>query len=943
MIQTIRVSALDQQDDLLGRDLRAAFTGDISLIRTARVYRLEGVSLKDAKQLAQKLLSESINQEYRINASPIIGATDVVEIAYKPGVMNPEVASILKASLDLGIKLKAADASREYYFFKSQHPAKIRNRLAELNLFNQTVEYIVEHEPKTLTISGKPGPTLTIPLRGMSEQELVNLSADSLFLSLTEMQAIQHFFQELGRDPLDCELETLAQTWSEHCAHKTFKAELVVDGKKKKPMIKRIMEEALRHDKLIVSAFVDNSGVMDFYDGLAICGKVETHNSPSAIEPYGGAMTGSGGVFRDVLGTGQGAKPISSTDMFCFAPWDLSEQALPPGCLPPEYLLKRVVAGVRDYGNRIGIPTNNGSVHFHKDFRAKPSVIVGAYGLLPKKRAQKGTPKVGDLIIVVGGRTGRDGIHGATFSSAAMTDRTISVNSSAVQIGNAVEEKRMFDALLMARDRGLIRAMQDCGAGGFSSAIGEMGEETGVHVQLKRAPLKYMGLSPWEIWVSESQERMVAAVPKGKRQEFLSLCKTYNVEAAVLGYFDGSKRLNVYYGRRKICNLHMDFLHHGLPKRTMEANKPVGKFHNENFIASTSYQSEKDWLAVLKGILAHGNVCSKEPIVRLYDHSVQGTNDLQPYSGVKLDGPNDAVVLRPLLDKPYGVIVAHGLNPVLNNIDPYWGSIWAGVEALANYVSVGGDYRQASLINNYIWPVPDNDSLWSLDRSVDAVCDVMKTFTIPVISGKDSLSSTYKGKDGTVIKIPPVLCMSVFGRIEDTDKTVSADFKKEGSIICLVGKPDFQAMGGSVYFDTQKVLGDEVPHMELSLLPKIFRALHKAISRGEILASHDISEGGMITSLFEMCVGGEMGAEIDLAVFKNIRPDYALFNETAGCFIVEVRDRKTAETVFASVPHALLGKTKQDKTITVKNSKELFNADLEKLKKAWKLPMERMF
>jgi phosphoribosylformylglycinamidine (FGAM) synthase-like enzyme len=281
----------------------------------------------------------------------------------------------------------------------------------------------------------------------------------------------------------------------------------------------------LKHDKNIVSAFVDNSGVMEFYDGMSICGKVETHNSPCAIEPYGGAMTGSGGVFRDVLGTGQGAKTIASTDIFCFANPNLSDKQLPVGCLRPDYLLKRVVTGVRDYGNRMGIPTNNGSVHFHDDFRAKPTIIVGAYGIIPTKQAQKGQAKTGDVCVAMGGKTGRDGIHGATFSSAEMTDRTINVNSSAVQIGNAIEEKRMFDAMIEARDAGLIRAIQDCGAGGFSSAIGEMGEETGVKVDLSKAPLKYQGLSPWEIWISEAQERMVIATAPKNLKKLLAILK----------------------------------------------------------------------------------------------------------------------------------------------------------------------------------------------------------------------------------------------------------------------------------------------------------------------------------------------------------------------------------------------------------------------------------
>lgn len=952
MLQTIRVAAVSQ-----------------TKVRTTRVYRLEGIKIKETKILAEKLFSEKINQEYAINKPIVKDAAVTIEIAYKPGVMNPEVASIIKAAKDLGVNLLAADSSREYGFYGSFSKKELEEIIGKLNLYNKTVEYVIKKEPQTLLIKGILGKTNIIPLRSLSDENLLNLSKDKLFLNLEEMKVIQRYFKKIKRDPTDCELETIAQTWSEHCAHKTFKAGLIVDGKLKKPLITRIKEEALKHRKDIVSAFVDNSGVMDFYEGWAICGKVETHNSPSAIEPYGGAATGSGGVFRDILGTGRGAKTIISTDMFCFANPDMEQKKLPEGTLPPKYLLKRVVTGVKDYGNRMGIPTNNGSVHFHDDFRAKPTVIVGAYGILPKRKAEKGKPKIGDVVVAAGGRTGRDGIHGATFSSAEMTDKTVNIHSSSVQIGNAIEEKRMFDAILEARDKNLIRAIQDCGAGGFSSAIGEMGEKTGVTVHLEKAPLKYQGLSPWEIWISESQERMILAIPKTKFTAFKKICKKYNVEATSLGIFNGSKKLKVYYKNNIICNLDMKFLHHGLPQRTMVTKKTLTS--EVTVLAPRRWphgllrggpRSQKDWLSLLKKVLSHGNVCSKEPIVRLYDHSVQGTNSLQPFTGERLDGPNDAVVIRPLLNKSYGVIVSHGLNPVLNKIDPYWGSIWAATEAISNYVSVGGNYKDASLINNYIWPFPDEESLWSLDKSVDGVVDFMKTLKIPVISGKDSLSSTYRASDGTVIKIPPVLCISVFGKIKEVSKTVSSDFKKVESLVVLVGQMDFEGMGGSTYIEqwNNRTMGN-IPHIDLKLLPKTLNAIYRGIQSGKILSCHDISEGGLITALFEMCVGGNFGAEIHLggvhaatpevvlrprrtSGVNELRPDYFLFNETAGTFLVEVKNEKTAQKLFKNVPFLTLGKTQKEQKIkVVQNKKTLFSVGVKPLKRAWQEPMMRIF
>ncbi len=940
MIQTIRVSAKSEHEDNLSSALISSFKNSkIKKIRTSRVYRLEGISLEDTKLLAEQLFSEKINQVYSINTPVIEGKYLALEIAYKPGVMNPEVASIVKASADLGIALFAADSSTEYCFFGEPDQKKLKELVDGFRLYNSLVEHIVEEVPKTLKIRGLVGATKIIPIRGMNDDQLMELSSDKLFLNILEMKIIKDYFEKIGRNPTDCEVETLAQTWSEHSGHKTFKAKLIVDGKEKVPLIKRLQNEALKHKKLIVSAFVDNSGVMDFYDGFAICGKAETHNSPSAIEPYGGAMTGSGGVFRDIVGTGKGAKTLVSTDVFCLAPPNLPKSKLPSGCLPPDYMLRRVVAAVRDYGNRMGIPTNNGSFHFHDDFRAKPTVLVGAYGILPKKIAKKGTPVKGDVVVSIGGRIGRDGIHGATFSSAEMTERTIAVNAQAVQIGNAIEEKRVFDAIIEARDKNLIRAVQDSGGGGLSSAVGEIGSEIGVRVQLKNERLKYPGLAPWEIWLSESQERMILAIPAEKLTAFKKVCQKYNLEMSNLGKFTGNKKLEVYYGDARVCDLDMKFLHNGLPQRKMEAKKPTLKVEKEKEIR---LKSQREYSDVLKKVLADGNICSKEPIVRLYDHTVQGTSVVQPFSGEKMDGPNDATVIRPLLGKPYGMVVSHGLNPILNNTDSYWGSIWAAVEALSNYVAVGGDYRQASLINNYVWPFPDAESLWTLDASVDAVVDIMKIFKTPVISGKDSLSSTYRGRDGAVLKIPPVLCISAFGRIKDVDKTSTSDFKKTGSVICLVGKQDLASMGGSILNQLNGLRSGQVPKSDLKNLPSVFSAIHNGIKTGKILACHDVSEGGFVTSLFEMCAAGSIGASVSIP--KNVEATNFLFNETAGCFIVEIETKTVATSLFKNIPYKILGKTLTEPEISVdQNGKKILFEKIDSLKKTWQVPMKKYF
>jgi len=946
MIQTIRITSKGQADSkgqgLLADVKRFLHIDSINNIKTAKVYRLENVDKQQALRIADEILFEPIDHIMSVNNPLIKHSVKIIEVAYKPGVMNPEVASIIKASSDIGINVQAADSSVEYAFFGNINQADLE-KITKKFLVNKTIQHVVTKQPKTLIIKGSSPKTKTIQIRKLTEAQLMALAEKGLYLNLEEMKVIQNYFKKIKRDPTDCELEVLAQTWSEHCNHKTFKAKLIIDGKKKEPLFTRIKSTAKNNSKLIVSAFVDNSGVIDFYDGFALNGKVETHNSPSAIEPYGGAMTGSGGVFRDILGTGQGAKVIGSTDIFCFAPWDLPQKDLPPGCLPPDYIFKHVIYGIRDYGNRVGIPTNNGSVHFHTGFKAKPTVAAGAYGLIPKAKAAKQQPQKGDLILTLGGRTGRDGVHGATFSSGVMTHKTIETSGSAVQIGNAIEEKRVIDAVLAMRDSNLIRSITDCGAGGFSSAIGEMGEPIGAHVYLEKAPLKYTGLAPWEIFLSESQERMILAISPKNIKKALEISRLYNVEAIVLGQFDGTKRLKVTYNNQNVCDLDMKFLHHGLPQREMIGTTTVKNIKNSQPEPVTNLSS------VWQKVMSHGNVASKESIVRMYDHNVQGTNALHPFSGVGYDGPNDGVIVRPILEKPYGAVISHGLNPAMMEIDPYWGSIWAITEAVSNFVSIGGDIGHAALIDNFVWPFPDEESMADLDKAVDACVKMSSILNMPFISGKDSLSSTYRYPDGKILKIPPVLLISVFGKIPDVKKTQSADFKKSDSVIVLVGKPDLENLGGTTYFDVTQSSSPQISKPDLNSLVQVLNSVTKGIQNGDILACHDISEGGIAAGLAEMCFGGQVGANVDLSVIlsgaKNLskRPDFVLFSETPGTFLVEVKSEAIAKKLFGKLPYYILGKTTSEQSIRIKSAKTVFTLNVNKLKDAWQRPIKEVF
>ncbi len=948
MLHEVRIKNT-QLTDIIGKELLYEIHNTLSItsitkVETVKIYRLEGCTKKTVDTLTHKVLAEQTHQSFSINKPSPTSNIKKVEVGYKPGVMNPEIASLLKSAKDLGINdIKAAATSYEYHFYGNTTQEQLDHILDRL-LINKTVQRVILHPPETLDIEGNIGDINIIKLRTMSDEHLVQCSKDlALFLKLHEMRAIVDYFKLINRDPYDAELETIAQTWSEHCMHKTFKSPLEVDGQKKEPLYKRLKSTAQKYYKTndleVVSAFEDNAGVIAFYEDHGVMAKVETHNSPSAIEPYGGAATGSGGVFRDIMGTGKGAKVIASTDMFCFAPPTMHADELPPGCLHPKYLLQKVVSGVRDYGNRMGVPTNNGSVHFHKDFRAKPTVIVGAYGIAPIKDCKKGAPQPGDIIFTVGGKTGRDGIHGATFSSGQMTSDTKSIHASAVQIGNPIEEKRMADALLICRDNNLIRAITDCGAGGFSSAVGEMGEKSGARVYLEKAPLKYQGLAPWEIWVSESQERMVCAVAPEHAEQFATICAEHNVQATNIGHFTDTQKLHVTHNENTVCDLEMAFLHDGHPLQVRVAQNPNITSNNIDI------SKQKDLNKVFCKVMAHPNVCSKEPIVRQYDHGVQGTNTLAPYAGVKHNGPNDAAVLMPLLGKPYGLIISHGMHPVLNRLNPYKGALWAVAECLSNLVAVGGDYQQTALIDNFIWPYPDEHFLWSLDQAIEACVDAMDAFQIPFISGKDSLSSTYKWPGGKKLHIPPVLCISAFGNIANVAHTISADFKASNSLIVLVGELDAAAMGGSAYQEI--VTGSEsgnVPNVQLHNLPERFATMHKLIQQKIITSCHDISEGGIAAALAEMCFGGNVGATINLDTFAQERADFILFNETAGCFLAEIAPEKYKDGMFGDVPHIVLGKTTHEAQIKAKHkTASIIDIACATLLKAWQQPMKEVF
>jgi phosphoribosylformylglycinamidine synthase len=612
---------------------------------------------------------------------------------------------------------------------------------------------------------------------------------------------------------------------------------------------------------------VDNAGVIAFDETDAVCFKVETHNHPSAIEPYGGSATGVGGVIRDVLGTGLAAKPIANTDVFCVAypfnkrsnvadaQWTAPEP-LPKGVLHPKRILQQIVAGVRDYGNRMGIPTLNGAVYFDNRYLGNPLVFCGCVGVIPRNKIHKQT-KAGDAIVVMGGRTGRDGIHGATFSSAELTDTHADEFSHAVQIGNAITEKKVTDVVLQARDRGLFTATTDCGAGGLSSAVGEMGEKVGACVELDKVPLKYAGLRYAEIWISEAQERMVLAVPQEKVQEVLKLAESENVEATVIGQFGTEGReLILRYEGHEVGRMSMQFVHDGIPMPTRKA------VVTQKTRAAQTPRAQGTVRERLLKTLAHPNIASKHWIVRQYDHEVQGGSVIKPLLGPLQVGPSDASVIRPKLASWRGVALACGMAPYVD--DPYEMAIASIDEAIRNVVAVGADPARTAILDNFCWPsVDDEKTMGTLVRACEACYDAAKAYGIPFISGKDSLHNQFTNQEtGEVIRIPNTLLISAMAVIDDVRKCVTMDLKKAGNVLCMVTPASDQPT--------------------LQELAEIHRRAAQAIREGLVISCHDWSDGAMVAAA-EMCIASGLGL-----AFTVDASERTAFEERNGSYWLEI-------------------------------------------------------
>ncbi len=769
-----------------------------------------------------------------------------------------------------------------------------------------------------------------IALSEASEAQLSEVSRElGLCLSVQEMRAVRAYFKREGRNPTDVELQTISQTWSEHCYHKTFKGKIRINGKEISGLFKTYIAKTTReiNPEWCFSVFEDNAGIVKFDKGYGIAAKVETHNHPSAVEPFGGAATGVGGVIRDVLGVW--ADPIACTDVLGFGPLDYDYNKLPAGVKHPKYVYLGVTAGISAYGNNMGIPTVNGAIYFDDSYTGNVTVYCGCIGLLPLKKFKKNA-KPNHVILLAGGKTGRDGIHGVTFASAELTEKSEEISRPAVQIADPIEEEKLKRAIIEVRDRQLASAITDLGGGGLSSAIGETAEKfgCGAIVAIEKVPLKYQGLAPWEIYVSESQERMLLIVPPEKLAKVLEIFEKEDVEATPIGKLTREKRLQLSYQGETIAYMDMRFLFAPPESVKMAVHKTMS-------LEEPEFAEPENLTETLLQLLSMPNIASKESIVRTYDHEVKGNTALKPLQG-KYSGPNDAAVLKPLDNSWKGLAISCGMNPNYGKIDAYWMAASAIDEAVRNNLAVGG--RRIALLDNFTWGNPEKpERLGSLVRACEACYDVARTFGTPFISGKDSLYN-----ESPLGPVTPTLLISAVGIVPDIRLTVSMDLKVPGNLLYILGDT-CPELGGSEYYKLKGFLGKSVPKLCATKARKTYYNLTKAIGKGTIKSCHDLSEGGLAVAAAEMAFAGGYGLALDLRKMPKklvARNDFLLFSESNSRFLMEVaeQDRLLFEYLMRNEACAQLGKLTRDKKLLINglDGKVVVDADLAELRHSWK-------
>lgn len=963
------------------------FSGKINDVQIVDVYTVDA-DLDDSQLKAiASMLSNPITQQARVNQFQAPDKFDwAIEVGFLPGVTD-NVGNTAREMIEdfLKIRLRPGQGvySSQVTFLSGNLSAEDIAAIAK-SLANPLIQRVHIKGYDGFKTDG--GLDLIVPrvhldtkptadevnILDATDEELIVIGKRGiankdgtrrgpLALDLTYLKTIQEFFRRKGRNPSDVELESIAQTWSEHCKHAIFADPLdeISEGLFAtfiKGATNRIRQEKGDQD-ICVSVFNDNSGAIVFDENYLITHKVETHNSPSALDPFGGAITGIVGVNRDTIGFGLGAKPVVNTYGFCFAdPKD--KTPLYKGAnftqkmLSPRMIMEGVVQGVNVGGNCSGIPTPQGFLIFHESYKGKPLVFVGTIGLAPQKSA--GRPahekqaQAGDYIVMVGGRVGKDGIHGATFSSEAMDSGS---PAAAVQIGDPITQKKLSDAIVKeARDLGLYNSITDNGAGGLSCSVAEMAKECGgCSVRLDDVPLKYPGLKPWEIWCSESQERMTLAVPGDKWEQFSDLMRSRGVEAKIIGEFTNSGQCVVDYHGQRVMDVDMKFLHDGLPPKPMQT-RDTRPTHPE-----PSVPLSDDLTKSLHTMLSRLNIAGFEFVSQQYDHEVQGGSVIKPLQG-RGRANGDATVIRPLLNSKKGIAISQGINPSYSQIDTYHMAACAIDTAIRNLVAVGADLEHLALLDNFCWCSSDEpERLGQLKRAAQACYDYAVAYGTPFISGKDSMFNDFIGCDeqGRKIKISvlPTLLISSIAVIADVSKVVSLDVKFPGDLVYVLGET-YDELGASEYYALwgdqtgEKSVGNKVPHVDAPKNKELYTALFRCVNKGLVASAQGVSRGGLAIALTKIAMGGMLGIDISLKKLPGLatRDDFALYSESQGRIVVTIspENKQLFEKMMGGNPFAQIGTVKKDNHITIKGltGDVVINTTLEPVLKSYKSTFE---
>ena len=893
-------------------------------VRIERVIRLEGGADPE------KLLPLFVNPLYQTHSlKSALPPSDgpIVEIGYQRAVTDPETPSIFDGVEALGSKgLEWARLSHRYQFLGAT-PEEAK-RIINENLFNPIIQTMIEEEHPwdSLRPHGIPDKSQQIPLAGLSDNELEKLSAEnSWYAPLSQLKALQEYEREIGRPLTDAEIEITVQSWSDHCYHTTWRSMKLLE--------KLQASTAKINHPLVVSVFKDNAGGMKFYDGQVVLIKGETHNFPSSIATFGGIATKHGGVIRDAIGFGIGGYPIGGSTIMGTMDPRIPASEVPGGALHPRVIMLESIRATAYYCNPMGIPMMYPIYRTHPGF-PKCLALGHTLGIIPEEYALKNDPIPGDIAVLFGGRTGRDGIHGATASSAEMTGETIHKEAAAVQIGHPITERKFMTAVPILRDKNCMRSVTDLGAGGISCAVGEMGSHTGVRIDLAKVPLKDESLAPWEILLSESQERMLAAVPKEKLDETLDILKRYNIEYAVIGEFTDTHKLTACQGDSLIADIDMKFLWNACPIEKTEIARPV---RNLKPARKAEPQSAGEWREAIEKVLSHLHCCDQSSAGTQFDSTVQGRTVIGPYGGRNGRMPTNAFVSAPIRGKSYGVVSTLAFNPFYGEIDPAGMARLSVIEAITRAVAVGANIDDMALCDNFYTPKIRPEVAFELKSMVETIAELSEIFGTPFISGKDSSSGTFKSDTGEQIEVPYTLVVSTLGRMPDVRKAVTKEFKKAGNKLIILGLMDTEKLGGSVYLDAFGERGDKLSDWgnewakDLLIIYRRLRDLYW--NENPIKSASAIGEGGVLLRIFEAAMGSGMGAEIDLA-FPG-RRDGALFSEAVGALLLELDASADPGELFGGLPWREIGQVTESSDLAIK---EVITIPIDDLVKVWEKP-----